>query len=1064
MPRQPAALPIGVEVHPSAPNKVRCIVCFRMDPHTAGKWMLQGSISKHLNSDVHKQHVRQHQEEEEENIHRHEVLMNTYSGASADTRINSFSIPEKTLHPSISQSTVGFSNADIDEIRDHFLEPLDIHDEEDERSKLEAEAYNIYMQAMEEELEEAAEDDTNTNVVEMMCQMGIDSEDNTGIDFENLVLPTAAIDNNMDYSPYPNKLTMLLDIMDNLPRLRLSTNHFKFILWLLKQAGVQQVPSYDSFRKVQKDLTHLCGSEPVKCTSFLGNRFYVNDPREAIKRQFANPEVAPHINLYPEETTGPISEVWQAERWKEFDSSNLTPMYSNNGKQFYVNEVAMLHDNRLVIPLLWLKRDGILHADCNVVEVTSGGTWIRQSTVQSIRADEFEINYLDIIESMPNKRIPWIDASTVPTMPNPKRQLVGEDEDLYVVMIPVWADDVSGNKSKQYNKHINLYMENSNLPGHLLQQEFLVNFLSTSPNATSPEQFAEIRNIVNETQKNPIRCYNAHTKRKCRIILRVPSLPADNPQQSEEACHIGGQGNKFCRRCHAGGTQKEQETDIGYHSLFSTGVVRSAAETREVLELQLKAAMSGISSRVEEIQTWTGTKDKITQHWVEILLQKANDHRNANPGVTSDDRVAELTKWLDSQPGDKMNPLLDIAGLDPTKDTPVEILHTILLGIIKYAWLMFHSKLSEEQQRLFTARLQSTDTSGLSIPPIRAAYMMQYKNNLIGKHFKSLMQTMVFHLHDLTTATEFEVVKAIGELGAMLGFLKSETWINIWYHDLEIRIGNVLDAFSAVDPHKISCKIKLHLLPHLIEDCRRYGPAIHNSSVHNDTRHCKHWVNNKSVIAKSVVKLQDKYVLGRLCEILSQSVKVVEDPDYILTVEKFTLGVDKHPDFDMPVLQRPEGNKPSAKFVVVKPEDILFAVSVQHDCRLARCTATGSRVVRQERRDTSRHIAVIDHVDDDNFVINTHALHNAVLLRELLPRNLTEPKPIHQDRQAYHFEVATRYRVGQEEKRKSTAEKCKTTMAAKKQAQELREAEMNRTSNLDGSWSYIQKGNKRIRS
>jgi hypothetical protein len=102
------------------------------------------------------------------------------------------------------------------------------------------------------------------------------------------------------------------------------------------------------------------------------------------------------------------------------------------------------------------------------------------------------------------------------------------------------------------------------------------------------------------------------------------------------------------------------------------------------------------------------------------------------------------------------------------QDTPVEILHTILLGIAKYLWHNLHTSWNEAQQNLFVIRLQSTDIDGLSIPPIRASYMMQYRNGLIGKHFKTLIQTAVFHVHGIVSPHQFTLTKAIGSLGALL--------------------------------------------------------------------------------------------------------------------------------------------------------------------------------------------------------------------------------------------------------------------------------------------------------
>ena len=46
--------------------------------------------------------------------------------------------------------------------------------------------------------------------------------------------------------------------------------------------------------------------------------------------------------------------------------------------------------------------------------------------------------------------------------------------------------------------------------------------------------------------------------------------------------------------------------------------------------------------------------------------------------------------------------------------------------------------------------------------------MVQYRQNLIGKHFKSLAQTMVFKIYDITSPKQRALVRAMGELSAML--------------------------------------------------------------------------------------------------------------------------------------------------------------------------------------------------------------------------------------------------------------------------------------------------------
>jgi hypothetical protein len=59
----------------------------------------------------------------------------------------------------------------------------------------------------------------------------------------------------------------------------------------------------------------------------------------------------------------------------------------------------------------------------------------------------------------------------------------------------------------------------------------------------------------------------------------------------------------------------------------------------------------------------------------------------------------------------------------------------------------------------------------------------------------------------------------------------------------------------------------------------------------------------------------------------------------------------------------------------------------------------------------------------ERFIINTHAFHNAHLIREVLPQSLTAPIARFQDRRSKHFEVAAKYRTSQNTKRAAQKEK-----------------------------------------
>ncbi|KDQ51612.1 hypothetical protein JAAARDRAFT_198890 [Jaapia argillacea MUCL 33604] len=363
---------------------------------------------------------------------------------------------------------------------------------------------------------------------------------------------------------------------------------------------------------------------------------------------------------------------------------------------------------------------------------------------------------------------------------------------------------------------------------------------------------------------------------------------------------------------------------------------------------------------------------------------------------------------------------------------------------------------------------------------------MQYRNGLIGKHFKSLSQTLAFHIHGLVTTEQFTLVKAAGELGAMLWIHEIDD-MNAYLADLDILINNLLDAFGNLDPLKIITKAKLHILTHLPQDIPRYGPAVcfsteifecfnavfqmcsvlsnHQAPSRDiayknaDIDRVKHLISGgywfedgswiyagkdvwefmkhnmimqrhfgwapRPVLTPGSIKLpawgkvvsvyarqslgfrfasarqtavligswvmahddeNNTNVIGRVAEIIQPKTSTSELAESFVTLERFSLAEALHANLGMPILRRASE---AEQFVMVAPTSVLFPFNIQHDCSL----------------------------DDDHFIINTHALHNAMLLRKHLPIYLTIPRPLYPNRKERHHKLLTVLRDTQLQKR-----------------------------------------------
>ncbi|KAL1940336.1 hypothetical protein VTO73DRAFT_8908 [Trametes versicolor] len=655
--------------------------------------------------------------------------------------------------------------------------------------------------------------------------------------------------------PYPNKLTFLLACLVNRPRMRLSKTQLGAILWLLRQLGHSNVPSVKAFQAMQDRVRDVTALPTVETRTPTGKVFYRNRIPDLVRMDWANPATRKHIEEYPIRSAS-VSEAYQAhKRTTLVPPEVVAPMWADGGKHYYVGELAQLANEA------WQ----VKHSSMTNTYVIDDPATIE------INSTSLGRNVCDIIGETAHGSITFggrIPKDVHHGM-NPLRK-ISRGKRMYTSFIKLWGDDVSGNRSKQYNAHTNVYFTHGNLPHQKLAQQYHVKFSSTSQFATSGEQFdAAVADISGDNMWHTV--YDCSIQEEIMLRILPEVLPADNPQQSASCSHVGLHGNHPCRRCEFGGTELERETDAGYESHFSPGKPRVAADTVAAIHAQIRAAALGVAKTVAEMQTESGVKDPLAEYWIQKLILLAREKQQVrirNP-ATRDPRLnprrilnrpaivaeieaeiqEELVRWLVTQPdadfqrlppdsalrlelrpGVHYNALLTVDTLDVHRDTPVELLHTYLLGVEKYSWYYLHNEWTDPQSDLFAVRLQSSSLDGLSLPALRASWMLQHPNNLIGKHLKALQQLTVFHLDDtLCDPLTFELIKATGELGALLWYHEIED-LKEYEEDLAVLIGNLLDIWSRIDPQRVFVKLKLHILLHILEDVRTHGPGILNST------------------------------------------------------------------------------------------------------------------------------------------------------------------------------------------------------------------------------------------
>ncbi|KAI6008551.1 hypothetical protein EDC04DRAFT_2581993 [Pisolithus marmoratus] len=349
---------------------------------------------------------------------------------------------------------------------------------------------------------------------------------------------------------------------------------------------------------------------------------------------------------------------------------------------------------------------------------------------------------------------------------------------VYNVPLIIFMDDISGNISKQWNKHHVIYMLNANLPCEMLEQEFYVQFVTSSPHAALMELMHAMKESILNVAELGIIAWDCKDNEEVILIPHVLFVAGDNPMRGEECSQAGLNCNYFCQTCEVGGNKEYKESDAGYSTLFKSGSHHVPERMINMIKEQFCITMlSGATEKVRMLVSTTGTQDLILLcilHTLIDLGKKLHKWEAGAPAVPEsqvrealEKEFASLLQGADLE--DAINPLLGMKGVNIHLDMPTEVLHTILLGVVKYFWAQMVFLLEKAKLlTTFQSCLDSIDRDGLNAPSLNAEYICCYKGGLVGKHFKSLAQVMLFVIHDLVPQHVMDGWTTIGELVVLL--------------------------------------------------------------------------------------------------------------------------------------------------------------------------------------------------------------------------------------------------------------------------------------------------------
>ncbi|KAI9356421.1 hypothetical protein BD770DRAFT_390206 [Pilaira anomala] len=565
----------------------------------------------------------------------------------------------------------------------------------------------------------------------------------------------------------------------------------------------------------------------------------MNPPSEYLKHMIATPNMVNEMSALPDFTQNRKLDLNHGEKWRHH-----TPMLTKGDKDFWVGDLVKdTHGSYWLINKFLSKGEErtseneikkIVFAECfpvfsSEVSGIDGMPFLTGlSTNFAVVPVKYLVPLLNLVSSIKKELNFQGNGCTVGYDNNGgfvflhagldsdisrlwsgynqyKRIIPGSSENdqkfkkVVISPIVIWSDDTSGNKSKQYNVFDSYLMYLAAMPLEKRTRRENAMFLCTSDkNLQAVNMLGPIVEDLKQLEEG-IEVYSYDHNDYVLLVAPLLMLMADNPRHSQLAMHKGTSSKAPCRKC-----------------------LRLKPRTLANLEMYV---------------------DPLTEHRHVLHDYRRRDLTQLHEVIRCNSTDVPRYKMISDKYSFLVNgseKFLALRAFDPTQDCPVDILHSVPLGVIKYLvdYLMKKVLTAPERDHLGNILLSCKN---------KDAYSRNFRKNLrhcgsfLGRDYKQLIQViptvlgMVFPDPNNTIRFISQALNYLGQLCSLIYLRGVGEKYDMYMQSLRSALLNFTDALFKLDTHLkdhdpsapvFSLKPKLHILHHLVEDIERFGLAL----------------------------------------------------------------------------------------------------------------------------------------------------------------------------------------------------------------------------------------------